>query len=102
MKLKISLLALIVALAFSLNVLAHEGHQENAMGTIAAIDESTLTIDDSDGNQTLFQLTGKTVFVRGKSTIDPESIELGERAVVEYQKEDEENLATEVKLAPSS
>jgi len=102
MKVSISIIALIGALAFSLNVLAHEGHRENAMGTIAAIDESTLTIDDADGNQTTFQLTGKTIFVRGKSAIDPESIEVGERAVVEYQKEDEGNLATEVKLAPRS
>lgn len=80
---------------------AHEGHRHNAMGTINAIDDDSITLSVGEDETVDFVLTSKTTYVRGDEATPKKDVVSGERAVVVYEKKGGANVAIEVKLAPN-
>jgi|GEM_PF-6420736 len=100
MKLRISILTLLLALPLATIALAHEGHHHDAMGVITTIDASQLTLRLAKGRTDVYTLTEETSFLRSEEPAAREQVAVGERAVVVYEEEDGANVAIEVKLGP--
>ena len=94
--------ALLGALAMSGGVLAHEGHHDDAMGTVEAVDAEQMMLTVGEEDTLTFALTDETSYVRGDEAMSHEDVAAGERAVVRYVKKDDVNTAIEVKLGPKS
>lgn len=103
----IAVIALTAVVALAVAAIAHEGHGEPAMGTIAKIEEGALSLTTEGDETVTFTLTEDTVFKRGEQEVGREEAQPGERAVVRYEEHDGHKVAHEVLLpaageAPSS
>jgi hypothetical protein len=90
---------LLVVLALAGLAVAHEGHHHDAMGTIEAIAQEQVSLRTSEEATQVFLVTTETSLTRGAETATWEDVEIGERAVVTYEKKGDDNVAIEIKLA---
>lgn len=97
----VAVIALTVVIALAVAAVAHEGHGEPAMGTIAKVEESALSLTTEGDETVTFVLTGETVFKRGEQRVGREEAQPGERAVVRYEEHDGHKMAHEVLLPPA-
>lgn len=97
----VAIIALTVVIALAVAAVAHEGHGEPAMGSIAKVEESTLSLTTAGDETVTFALTGETVFKRGEQEVGREEARPGERAVVRYEEQDDAKIAHEVLLPPA-
>lgn len=74
--------ALIVALAFSSVVFAHEGHPHRFMGTVSAMQDEQIEVTLTDGKIVTFKLDAKTIYRQGKTKVIGKLPKAGERVVV--------------------
>ncbi len=93
-------MALVAAFVMSDPMLAHEGHQHDAMGTVEAIEAEEIALAVSEEETLTFVLTEKTSYLRGDEAVPREDVVAGERAVVTYEKKNGVDVAVEVRLAP--
>jgi hypothetical protein len=61
---------------------AHEGHAHNVMGTVKAVQNGQIDVQDKAGKTTTFKLTPATKILRGKIAAAVGDIKIGERVVV--------------------
>jgi hypothetical protein len=79
-------------------LLAHEGHEHKALGTVAAIDAKEIRVKTQDGNTVAFVLSSETTFKAGEARAERADAKVGGRVVVVYEEEDGRNLAKQVLL----
>lgn len=72
----------VVGLMAPAAVRAHDGHLHTYRGTVSAITDGQLEIQTTDGKALVFVRNAQTVYRRGKTTVAPATIEVGERVVV--------------------
>jgi hypothetical protein len=94
-------LAVVASLALPARLLAHEGHQHKALGTVAAIDEKEIRVKTLDGQTVAFVLSSETAFKAGEDRAPRADAKVGARVVVVYEEEDGRNLAKQVLLPPT-
>lgn len=97
----VAVIALTVVVALAGAAVAHEGHGEPVLGTIAKVEESALSLTTEGDETVTFVLTGETVFKRGEQEVGREEAQPGERAVVRYEEHDWHKVAHEVLLPPA-
>ncbi len=93
-------IALLTVLAMGGGVLAHQGHQHDAMGRVEAIDTEQIALAVSAEETLTFVLTEETSYLRGDEAASREDVVAGAKAVVTYEKKDGVDTAVEVRLAP--
>jgi YHS domain-containing protein len=95
------IIAVAVIAALAVAAIAHEGHGEPAMGTIAKVEESALSLTTGGDETITFGITEDTVFKRGEQEVGREGAQPGQRAVVRYEEHDGRKVAHEVLLPPA-
>lgn len=96
-------LAMVTMTALSAGtLLAHEGHEHKALGTVAAIDEKEIRVETQDGQTLAFVLSPETTFKAGDAPAQRADAKVGGRVVVVYEEEDGRKLAQEVLLPEKS
>lgn len=98
----VAAIALTVVVTLAVAAIAHEGHGEPVMGTIAKVEEGALSLITEGDETVTFELTGETVFERGGREVGREVAQQGERAVVRYEELDGHRIAHEVLLPPAA
>ena len=93
-------LALLSSLLLTTVAFAHGGHHHDAKGTIQAIDEVRLTLEELDGDTEVFDLADTTIILCGDEECSVADVVVGERAVVIHEEKGGRHIAIEVKLAP--
>jgi len=89
-------LAMLVVSAPTL--LAHEGHEHKALGTVTAIGEKAIGVKTQDGKAIDFALTPETTFKAGDAQAARADVTVGSRVVVVYEEENGQKRAKEVLL----
>lgn len=79
-------------------LLAHEGHEHKALGTVAAIDAKEIRVKTQDGKTVAFVLSSETTYKAGEARAERADAKVGSRVVVVYEEKDGRNLAHEVLL----
>lgn len=97
----VAVAALAGFVALTVAAIAHEGHGEPMMGTIAKIDEGRLWLTPEGDEAASFALTGDTVFERGGQEVGRDEVRTGQRAVVRYEEHDGHGVAYQVSLPPA-
>ena len=62
--------------------LAHNGHHDKIMGTVATIQDTRLEVKGTTGKISNIFLTDKTKLLRGRETVKRADIKTGDRVVV--------------------
>ena len=93
-------LTLLSCLLLTTVAMAHGGHRHDAKGKIVSVDAERLTLETLEDETLSFAIAGTTTFMRGEEGSSSDDVEVGERAVVIYEKKDGGNVAIEVKLGP--
>ena len=102
------LFALALTVLFGSYASAHEGHDHNVMGTVAALHGNHLEVKAAkDGKNVILVLTDKTKVLRDKAIARRDEIKVNERVVVIYAQEKDASgkeywAAKEVRLAGPS
>jgi len=92
-------LAVVAVLALpARTVLAHEGHEHKAMGTVEAVDEAQIRVKTQGGDTVAFVLTPATAYKAGKAEAQRGDVKVGGRVVVVFVEEDGQKQAKEVLL----
>ena len=79
--------------------LAHEGHDHKIMGVVSVIHENHLEVKATDGTVASITLNDKTKVLKGKVSMKPTDIKIGDRVVVTASSDEKGSLtAKEVKL----
>ena len=94
-------LSILVALTFAGRLLAHEGHEHKAMGTVATVDASHLEVTTQQGEKISLALSKETKYLRGKAPAAAGDIKVGERVAVTFIEEAGKKMAREVRLGPT-
>jgi len=92
-------LAVALMLTMTAGAGAHEGHDERVLGTVAAVDASSIAVKTKEGKTVRVALDAKTVVLRGDRTVTPADIVVGERAVVSVGSRKNTHVAKEIRLA---
>ena len=92
-------LAVALALTMAAGAGAHEGHDERVLGTVAAVDASSIAVKTKDGKTVRVALDDKTVVLRGDRTVTPADIVVGERAAVSVGSKKNAHVAKEIRLS---
>ena len=90
---------LFAAATIPAQLLAHEGHEPEVMGTVTAVDVSRIEVETTDGKKATILLSKETKYLRGKSSVAAAEIKVGGRIVVTVVKKDGKKMATVVRLA---
>ncbi len=77
---------------------AHEGHDHKLMGTVAAVDGTTLHVEQQDHSHVTVVLTETTKYLRGKTAAKGADLVKGQRVAVTYRDEAGRKVAREVLL----
>jgi hypothetical protein len=77
---------------------AHEGHDHKLMGTVAAVEGTTLHVEQQDHSHVMFELTESTKCLRGKKAAKTADLVKGVRVAVTYRDEAGRKVAREVLL----
>ena len=83
-------LSLVVELGVASRLIAHEGHAHKVMGTVLAIDATSLEIEAKDAKETKklkLVLTAATKFLKAKTPAAAADVKVGQRVVVTYAEE---------------
>ena len=93
-------LAAVVALGgVASQVLAHEGHEHKAMGTVAAIHDERIEIETTrEGKTVAFLLSAETKYKAGQAEAKRADVKPGGRVVVVYYEKDGHKHAKELLL----
>jgi hypothetical protein len=94
----LALAAVTVLTVSARTLLAHEGHEHKALGTVAAVHEKEIRVETQDGQTLAFVLSSETTFKAGEARAQRADAKVGGRVVVVYEEEDGEKLAKEVLL----
>lgn len=89
-----------MALAWTGAATAHEGHDDQVLGTVAAVGAGTISIETRDGKTVSIALDDETVVLRGDRTVAASDIVVGDRAVVSVSSKGGRHVATRVRLGP--
>jgi hypothetical protein len=92
-------IALAVALTLAVPIAAHDGHDERVLGTVAAVDATSIALTTKEGKTVRVALDDKTVVLRGERTVTRADIAVGERAAVSVASRKNVHVATEIRLA---
>ena len=96
------IVALLMMVAVTLPVVAHEGHVHKALGTIASIQGEHVDIKTTDGKIVTVMLDKKTTITRGKDKLDAKALKVGERISVDYKEENKMLMAQAIKLSTTA
>jgi hypothetical protein len=77
---------------------AHEGHDHKLMGTVAAVEGTTLHVEQQDHLHVMVLLTETTKYLRGKKAAEAADLVKGQRVAVTYRDEAGRKIAREVLL----
>ena len=77
---------------------AHEGHDHKLMGTVAAVEGTTLHVEQQDHSHVTVVLTETTKYLRGKKSAKAADLVKGQRVAVTYRDEAGRKIAREVLL----
>ncbi len=94
-----AILSIVATLAIVGQLLAHEGHVHEVMGTVAAVDAAHLEVSAKDGEKISILLSKDTKCFRGKAPVGVGEIKVGEKIVVSVTEEGDKKMAREVRLA---
>ena len=95
-------LAVTAALALPVVALAHEGHVQKALGTVASINGEHVEIKTTDGKNLTVMLDKKTTVTRGKEKLDATALKVGERISVDYMEQNKMMMAQAIKLSKTT
>jgi hypothetical protein len=79
-------------------VAAHEGHDHKLIGTVAAVEGTTLHVEQQDHSHVTVVLTETTKYLRGKKSAKAADLVKGQRVAVTYRDEAGRKVAREVLL----
>ena len=89
---------LVLALASSARLWAHQGHDHKVMGTVTMSTADHIVVKDTDGKDVTVKVT-KDTRVKAKPTIKVEAIKVGTRVVVmAAEQKDKTMLAKTIEL----
>lgn len=91
-------IGLLLALVCAAAPLAHEGHDDQVLGTVAAIEDRSISIRTKDGKTVAIELDGETVVLRGEQKVSSADVVVGERAVVSVASKAGKHVATRIRL----
>lgn len=94
-------LAVPAALILSVSAFAHNG-MEHIMGTVAALDATSIQVKAQDGKLTPVLTDAKTMWMHGKTMITAKDVHTGDRVVIHAKKVDGKFLAAEVEVGGSA
>lgn len=92
----------LVAAAFAIDAVAHEGHDHKVMGTVSVIHEHHLEVKAKDGKTTTFVLSADTKVLRDKTPIKAADIKVGDRVVVTAAQTKDGMVAKEIRVGASA
>jgi len=92
------ILALVLASALAPAAMAHEGHTHKALGVVSSVQGSQVEVKTTDGKTIKVTLDAKTAITRGKTTLTPAALKVGERVSIDYVQAKSVNTAKSVKL----
>jgi hypothetical protein len=92
----------VVAAAFAVDAVAHEGHDHKVMGTVSVIHEHHLEVKAKDGKTTTFVLNADTKVLRDKTPIKAADIKVGDRVVVTAAQAKEGLVAKEIRVGATA
>jgi len=81
---------------------AHEGHDHKLMGMVAAVEGTTLHVEQQDRSHVMVVLTESTKYLRGKKSAKAADLVKGQRVAVTYRDEGGRKVAREVLLGVQS
>lgn len=82
--------ALMVMAVFTATALmAHQGHQHRILGTVKALHENDLVLENRDGGEKTVTLTADSKLTRGGEIVDRSALREGLRVSVEVNNQDE-------------
>jgi len=93
-----ALLSLAFGLLPAALVVAHEGHQHKAMGTVATVKEGELEIKTTDGQAMTLVLDKETKYQKEKAQAAWTDMKAGDRVAVTYAEKDGKKHARLVRL----
>jgi hypothetical protein len=93
-------IAFLLALLCAAAPLAHEGHDEQVLGTVAAIEDGSISIRTKDGKTVPIGMDRETVVLRGEQKVTSADVAVGERAVVSVGIKAGKHVATRIRLGP--
>jgi hypothetical protein len=76
------IVAVLLTVAAAPALVAHEGHAHKVMGTVSAVHEKHLEVEDTTGKIRSMSLNEKTKILRGTKAAKSSEITVGERVVV--------------------
>jgi hypothetical protein len=91
-------IALLFAVVLTGPALAHEGHVDRVLGTVAAIDDQSVAIRTKDGKTVRIALDDQTAVFRGDEKVARTDIAVGDRAVVSVGSKSSKHVATQIRL----
>ena len=94
-------LSLVIALGVASRLVAHEGHAHKVMGTVLAIDATSIEVEAKEADETKklkLVLTAATKFVKAMTPAAATDVKVGQRVVVTYAEEAGVKKAQEVAL----
>ena len=92
------LLLLILSFAlFAGSAYAHNG-MIHVLGTVTAINESSISVRETDGKMQTVALTSETKYLRGETVVTPHDIKVGDHVVIHATGKVDHLAAAEVKV----
>jgi len=93
-----ALLALMIVVAGSGAIRAHDGHIHKIMGTVMARDAKHLEVKTPSGEVLSIAITGKTTVVRAKRKVAIDEVQIGRRVVVAIGNGEDPLIAGEIQV----
>ncbi len=99
---KLAVMTLMVVVALTGQVLAHEGHEHKIMGKVVTIDEKSITVEGLDAKKVTGMLGADTKYMRDKAVVTRTDVKVGERVVVVIMEEHEMQMVKQVLLGSAA
>jgi hypothetical protein len=97
---KKAMIAFLLAVLCAPAAFAHEGHDEQVLGTVEAVERGSISIKTKDGKTVPIAMDDETVVLRGEQKVTSADVAVGERAVVSVGTKAGKHVATRIRLGP--
>lgn len=94
----VALIGLILTLAVTASVLAHEGHEHLVMGVVTAVNADHVAVKTQEGKVVSAHLTKDTKYFKGEEPATLADVKEGLRAALRLMEEGKTVTAREVRL----
>lgn len=95
---KTLMIACLLAVLCAAAPFAHDGHDEQVLGTVTAIEDGSISIKTKDGKTVAIAMDGETVVLRGEQKVTSADVAVGERAVVSVGTKSGKHVAKSIRL----